>query len=395
MNPLRLEELIAEVVARRDRGEHVDIDAFIGAHPEHRDELQRALGALDAAESLFPRTDAGAPKQLGPWSIRGTLGRGGSGTVYDAVHADGTPAALKVLDAAASPRSIERLRREARTLGRLQHDGIVRVLDVGTDDGRTWVAIARIDGPPLDRVLDAGLDLPGEGSRTTRALTLVAHLARAVAVAHDAGVLHRDLKPANVLIDGARPVLIDFGLAADDTADTLTRTGDLLGTPAYMAPEQARGESATPRTDVYGLGAILLALVAARAPQGGRDSGSVMEAVRTRPFTLSRRERRSLPRDLRVLLERALAFEPRHRIASAATMADDLESIARGESIRTRPFGVVEHVSRLVASSACTSRVGRGDRRRRRHGAGARGPERATGCPRRRSCRRRRRMGHE
>ncbi len=179
--------------------------------------------------------------------------------------------------------------------------------------------------------------LPGVGTVWQRLAQFVAAIAKAIAVAHAAGVLHRDLKPGNVLLraDGS-PVVVDFGLAADATAATLTGTGDVLGTPHYMAPEQARGETATAASDVYGLGALLFELLTLSSPRHGRDPLQVVMAARHELPPPPRRLLPEVPRELDLVTRRAMAFRPGSRYASAAELARALDLVAPGG----RPIGL-------------------------------------------------------
>src|SRR5690348_2053083 len=196
------------------------------------------------------------PPAIPGYTILGELGRGGMGVVYRALQVDlNRPVALKVLKAtAAGPNAIERFRAEAEAAARLRHPNIVQVYAAGTWEGQPYFALEYLEGGTLARRLAGNPQPPAE------AAALVEALARAVQHAHERGVVHRDLKPANVLLsaDGI-PKVADFGLARRQEAGLGTRTGDLLGTPAYMAPEQAAGRphESGPATDVYALGAVL------------------------------------------------------------------------------------------------------------------------------------------
>jgi len=179
-----------------------------------------------------------------------------------------------------------------------------------------------------------------------------------VAAAHAEGLLHRDLKPANVIVtpDG-RPVLIDFGLAGGDAGPTLTLSGDVIGTPNYMAPEQARGEAATEASDVFGLGAILYELLTLGPPHPGDDPLSVVDAIQRRPVTRVRKIDSLVPRSLETIVMRCLAHAPRSRYASAAAVAEDLEAFSAGRPIAARPPSIVErtvdflHFHRVAAGA--------------------------------------------
>lgn len=214
------------------------------------------------------------------------------------------------------PAAVERFEREARIAARLDHPGIVRVFGAGVDDGRPWIAFELVEGPPL------------RGPRPVdEARRILARVAEAVAHAHARGVVHRDLKPANILLGADGPVVADFGIARAPDEPRLTETGELLGTPAYMAPEQLRGEAGRvgPPADVWALGVILFELVTGRLPH---DGGSFME-LSARVLNDPAPEAPGLDPALRVLLARCLAKFPEER-PSAAELARALAARPAG-----------------------------------------------------------------
>lgn len=366
MSAERIEDLLAEFVERVESGESIDPETFAGLHPEAGAELLAGLERLVATEALFPASAGELPRRIGRYRVLGEIGRGGMGRVLE-VEPEGSRGerlALKLLTTAAwlSPRAVERLRREGRVLEKLRHPGIVRVVDVGVADGTPFVAMERLPGPSLAefvrtaRAATGGrgvaladrLELPGSGPGVQRAARVAARVARAAAAAHRERLLHRDIKPGNVLLDdGGDPVLIDFGLAADAAGSTLTRTGDVLGTPHYMAPEQALGEKATERSDVYSLGAVLYELLALRPPHEGVDPLSVLERVRSAPVTPLRRIDPRVPRALETIVMRAMACTPARRYPSAEALAGDLEAFAAGRPIAAGRPGPVERAAGL------------------------------------------------
>ena len=345
-----LEDLLAEFVERRENGEALTADGFAARHPEiDQDELLPALEALERTAALLPTGDV--PPFLGPYRIEERLGSGGTGEVFAARDEGGRPLAIKCLlpHMRLQPRAIERLRREGKVLESIDHPGIVRIEAVGEGDGNVFLAMERIDGGSLADVLQRArqrrsdgatgaaadlLDLPGEGDGEERAIRLVAGLARALGTAHARGLLHRDLKPGNVLLrsDG-QPVLVDFGLVLDPEADTLTKTGDVLGTPNYMAPEQAHGREATAQSDVYGLAAVLYELVTLLPPHQGPDALQVLTSVRDVPPKPARAIEPAVSPGLERVLRRATAHRPSARWRSAVEFASALELLLVG----TRP----------------------------------------------------------
>ncbi|HEX6884155.1 MAG TPA: serine/threonine-protein kinase [Planctomycetota bacterium] len=322
-----LEERVAEFLAQREVEPELAPEAFAALHPRHGAALLAALRSALEVQALLASGAPVDPQQVGPYRVLGRLGRGGMGVVHE-VERDGRRFALKVLatELAASPRALERFQREARALARLDHPGLVRVHDTGLFRGAPYLVMAKVEGRPL-----ASLELPLAPERAAR---IVLALARAVAAAHGAGVLHRDLKPANVLLGADDvPVLVDFGLGAAEDEVTLTSSGALLGTPRYMAPEQAAGERADARTDVHGLGLILFELLAGRP---ARSEGSRAEVL-ARAQRAAPRLDASVPAGLARLVGAALAQEPRRRPESAARLAEELERFLSGARVRLAP----------------------------------------------------------
>ena len=364
----RIEELLAELIERREGGEVLGAEAFLAEHPEGGEPLREAVLALSRVEGMFPEpTDLhGTPERIGPYRVLADLGRGGMGRVFRVVHEDdpGQELALKQLHPliAASPRALERFRREGAVLAGLDHEGIVEVRAIDTEAAPPHLVMELVEGSSLARRIaearerlaggeSAGraLELPGEGPSCLRAARIVLHLAVAVDAAHAQGLLHRDLKPANAILrpDG-RPVLIDFGLAAQEESATLTVSGDLLGTPHYMAPEQARGERADPRADVYGLGAVLYEMLALRPPHPGREPLEVLQHILHRPVSPVRRANPEVPRALATVVRRALAWKRERRYPSAGALARDLEAVLEDRSPTASTPGPIERAEDLL-----------------------------------------------
>ena len=353
MEPTRLEERLSAFVERRERGEELTPEAFVAEHEDGGPELLAALRALLATEALFPTGVPDLPGRIGRFRILGEVGRGGMGRVFQAVDPERAevPVALKLLHVTLErePRALERFRREGKALERLAHPSIVRVLEVGLVDDRPYLAMERVEGLSLAEALARArararpalpveaLELPGEGTPLARAVRLVARLARALDVAHREGVLHRDLNPRNVIVrpDGT-PVVIDFGLVRTSDEPTLTGSGDLLGTPQYMASEQARGERVDERSDVFGLGAILWELLTLEPPRPPADTLALLRQAGERPLGSIRRRARGLPGALVAALWRATAHRPQWRYPSCAAFAADLERWLEGEPPRVR-----------------------------------------------------------
>src|SRR5262245_4811856 len=300
----RLAVLLADLMEQQLRGLTADIDAAAREHPDLADELRSLWATAQFAAAFAPkRTDAltephtpaepvPPPDSFGDYEILGELGRGGMGVVYKARQKSlGRLVAIKMMREARLSSDSDRRRflTEAESAARLKHPNIVTVYDVGDQNGLPFIAMEYVEGRNLSQRLADGPLPPREAAR------LVADVARAVQHAHEHGILHRDLKPANILLSGVRsqgsgvsvagnsrltpdscpltPLVTDFGLAkhfsltAAGPQDWRTQTGAIVGTPGYMAPEQATSrKDLTPATDVYALGAILYECLTGRPP---------------------------------------------------------------------------------------------------------------------------------
>jgi protein kinase-like protein len=301
--------------------------------PDDSATIQRGPDQTVAA----PRAGA-APGSLGPYTLIRELARGGMGAVWIAKRPDlDREVALKVLlsGAGASEDEVERFLTEARISARLRHPAIVSVLDVGQEGGRHYLAMDLIKGGSLKERLSKGPLAPLEAAE------LFLPLAEGLAFAHAQAVLHRDLKPHNVLIDeSGQPLLTDFGLAKDTGASQgLTKTGQVMGTPAYMPPEQAEGASdlIDRRSDVYGLGATLYEALTGAPPFRGSTPLNVIHAVLTKDPEPPRAQNSAIPRDLETIVLTCLEKEPDARYPSAQALADDLRRYLNDEPIAARP----------------------------------------------------------
>jgi tetratricopeptide (TPR) repeat protein/tRNA A-37 threonylcarbamoyl transferase component Bud32 len=295
-----------------------------------------AGGSADSAGGEEPR-QGGWPVVPG-YEILGELGRGGMGVVYKArQHSLGRDVALKMVLAGsfAGETARARFRAEGQAVARLQHPHIVQVFEVGEHQGHPYLALEYVAGGSLASRL-AGGPLPAE-----QAARLVAVLACAAHAAHEKGIVHRDLKPDNVLLDaGGQPKLTDFGLAKwMDDGGRLTHSDVALGTPLYMAPEQAchRQQDVGPRTDVWALGAILYECLTGQVPFRGQSPVDLLLKISREEPVAPSRLRRGVPRDLQTICLKCLHKEPQGRYAAAGELADDLRRFLEGEPIRARP----------------------------------------------------------
>ncbi len=304
--------------------------------------------------------------RAGPYVLIAELGRGAFGAVYRARHGESrVEHAVKVLhhDLAFDPEDIVRFRREAEMLARLdRHPNIVSVHAVGEDDVGSWMAMDLVRGRPLQTEL-AGGPLP-----IARAVDLLIPIARAVAHAHERGVVHRDLKPENVLMDERGvPRVVDFGLAFDDTRTRLSKTGEVMGTPSFMAPEVVLGwtsgsvarieaSAVDPRADVYGLGATLYVLLTGRAPHQGKTAHETLLRVTEGMPEAPRQLRPELPLDLERIVLGALERDPARRYPTATAFADDLERWRVGEAVAGA--APARRARRLVVATLVVTAVG-------------------------------------
>jgi serine/threonine protein kinase len=350
----RINKAIADYLTAAQAGQRPDPREWLDRFSDVADELRSffsdrdgflafAGGPPSADVSPTPRTSSSPPVSLGDYELLEELGRGGMGVVYRARQSSlPRQVALKLLLDAdwASPDEQQRFRREAEVVARLEHPHIVPVYEAGLCDGLPYLSMKLIEGGNLARAVAAGRWPVGEKETQRAVAALLVKIARAVHHAHQRGVLHRDLKPANVLLDEqGQPHVTDFGLARRLSDPTyLTPTGTVIGTPCYMAPEQAAGaKDVTTAVDVYSLGAILYELLTGRRPFEGESVLEtllrVQEEEPARPRTLNRR----IDRDLESVCLKCLEKDPRRRYRSAEALANDLEGWLRGESVPPRP----------------------------------------------------------
>jgi serine/threonine protein kinase len=318
---------------------------------------QRVEAILDPPTQVESPTSPSLPviPVVEGYDILDVLGSGGMGVVYKARQKglERTVAVKMILSGSgAGPKELARFRREAEAVARLAHPNIVQIYEVGGHEGRPFLALEYVGGGSLAGTLD-GTPLPAR-----RAAELVLALAHAVQHAHERGIVHRDLKPANVLLaEDGTPKVADFGLAKRLGDEGHTQTGTVVGSPSYMAPEQAAGQREVgPPADVYALGAILYECLAGRPPFKGESILETLEQVRAHEPVPPRTLQPKVPRDLEVICLKCLEKEPAHRYATAGDLADDLRRYLEGESISARSATVLDHVARALTHTGIDAR---------------------------------------
>jgi len=378
----RLAGVLAALAAEQQCGKTPDVEAAARANPELALEIRELWAVAQVADFVKrPRNDpttrtiapindpatipsntgdtsaGNLPRTFGDFELLTELGRGGMGVVYKARQKSlNRIVAVKMVREAhlADESNGGRFRAEAESAARLQHPNIVSMYEVGIHDGQHYLCMEYVEGRTLaQRVTAEGPLPPREAAR------LLAVIARAVQNAHDHGILHRDLKPSNVMLRSGivdesstldLPKITDFGLAKQtDRAETLTRTGAVVGTPSYMAPEQATGrKDVTIAADVYSLGAILYEMLTGRPPfQASHPLDTLLMVLEQDPIP-PRQLNPSVDRELELVCLKCLQKPPELRYASAAALAQDLEAFVVGDPLSVQSGSLGSFVSRLL-----------------------------------------------
>ncbi len=353
-NPV--ESIASDYVESVRSGQRLSVDSLAEANPEHESALRDLLPVIEKLEmarqahiqkpSGLATLGVSRPERLGDFQLVRQIGRGGMGVVFEAVQESlGRRVALKVLPSSllSSDEQLRRFEHESRTAAALHHTNIVPVFGVGQDQGFHYFVMQRIDGHGLDALL---LD-PDRNLTPQQVAKVGVQSASALAYAHHQQVLHRDIKPANLLVNDDLDLWItDFGVAKALESDAVTRTGDVVGTLRYMAPEQVVGESDV-RSDIYSLGLTLYELLAGRP---AIDDSSIRQAIVTRRPVPSppplRQLNSSVPKDLETILQAAMSNDPAARYQTASALEQDLAAFLEGRSISVRRMPRWERVHR-------------------------------------------------
>ncbi len=368
-NPTDREQRLAAVVAgitdRILHGESVELAAICREYPDLEEDLRALWGTLLVTRAIgeqqrtsssrgnataTPHQAPMLPSKFGGYILEEELGRGGMGVVYRATRKEtGEVVALKMMLSGdrSSSAALQRFRAEARRVQGLDHPGIIRILDIGNLDGCAYFCMELIEGETLAGRLARG-PIPSR-----LAAKILVQVAEAIAFAHDNGVLHRDLKPSNILLRDSdnRPFVCDFGLAREvDSAESLTRSGTILGTPAYMPPEQAAGRSGdvSPASDVYSLGAILYHMLTGRPPfVASSPVDTVLLLLEQEPM-MPRALNHDVDRRLEMITMRCLQKPADLRYASANALAADLRAFLDDQPVSAERGRVAQVVASLL-----------------------------------------------
>ncbi len=387
--PLLVVLIASDAERRRQSNQTVDWDNYASRFPEELDAVSQARELWESdklRESLrawndtrresdghvtpaIPVTSAipdepteSSLTQIGRYEVRDVIGSGGMGIVYRAFHPElKRDVAVKTIRGGqtAPDEARRRFHAEATVIARIQHPAVVQIYDVGHDKDTPYFVMELIAGGTLGEKLAANTMSPKE------AAAMLLKITKGLEALHTRGIVHRDLKPGNILLtEDGEPKITDFGLAKQLEDPSHTQTGQLLGTPHYMAPEQAAGEQQQvgPATDVYALGAILYEMLTQRPPFRGASTYEVIRQVREEPPSLPSSEATSIPADLDTICLKCLEKDPQRRYPDASTLREELERFVNGRPIQARPVPWIERAYRQarrfpVASSLAVALV--------------------------------------
>ena len=364
------DELLSSALQALEQGGEAALQDFLAKHESQEATIRAGLERLRRMGILEPPPEAPSePRQFGEFRVLRRIGYGGMGVVYAAEQTSlQRTVALKVVrpEFLMVRTARERFQREIEAIARLQHPGIVPILAVGSEGARPWFAMEYIDGHTLDECLDRlrGTDpakLDGGALRSTgggptasgsgspvfaghyweACVRLVAQVAAAMSYVHERGIVHRDLKPSNIVVDRqGRAMVLDFGLAHVRDLQRMTVDKAPIGSPAYVSPEQVRGEAVDERVDIYGLGVTLYELLTTHLPFTGDNWETLQSAILAGTARSVQSRNRAVPRDLAIVCAVAMDRDRARRYRSMADFAADLEAVSARRPIRARPLGV-------------------------------------------------------
>ena len=344
-----LESIMAEYLELAEEGGQPSPEAYLNQYPQHADELKSFFRNHHwLGDTPAPQASSLSGTAVGPYLIESEIARGGMGVVYRARQQGlERPVALKLISSGllAGEEERKRFRIEAEAAARLNHPNIIAIHEIGSWQGYEYFSMTLVEGATLQHRVDDGKFDDLESARMVR------DIARAVSYAHKAGIVHRDLKPENILLrEDEHPLVTDFGLAKwHREGSMITRTGQVLGTPHYMSPEQACGRGDGDKgTDIYSLGAILYALLTGRPPHIGPTAAEVLRSVLQDEPESPRQIRREVPADLENICTKAMRYEPELRYATGDALADDLQRFLCGEDTSAAASGLIDRVAREI-----------------------------------------------
>lgn len=340
----QLDQVISDYLLACEAGTAPSLDTLYEKHPDFADGIREYFHEKDqlASSLQMPTVDA---IQIDGYEMVKEIGRGGMGVVFEARQLSlGRSVAIKVLRDAAlsSPSMRARFDKEAQLIAKLKHDDIVDVIEFGRVDDRPFLVMPLLEGQPLSRSISK------EPLSEKAAAKIMLTVADAVQFAHSQGVIHRDIKPGNIMGDGERCQVMDFGLAfAEGSDQRLTGTGDVIGTPGFLAPEIIRGQSrGDVATDVYALGATLYSLLVGQSPhRAATVAESMMLAMQGEPVE-PKQFNATLSTDINSIAMKCLQASPKNRYQSAKELQDDLQRLADGKAVAARPIGALGRFTR-------------------------------------------------